>query len=286
MSACPLLSEAISWGIVAAFAAGIPGQPGIPSAAELNDEAVRLAGMLSKSDSLLNLPLALNIAFATVLVPTVSAAMASGWQEAKEKVEFSLLISVLFILPCSAGLIVLAEPIYQLIYPNAPQGWALLQIASVGMIFTALNQTLNGSLQGMGKVSVPAKALLFGVAAKVTLNLILIRIPAVNIYGAPVASAVCYLIASLICFSELRATLALRLPIGKYLLKSLACSAVMGAGAAVEYRLFQWMLMSNGLAVLLTVLCSVVLYLFLILGSRVLSAEEIALLPVGKGTRQ
>lgn len=277
----------ISRGIAAAFAAGIPGQSGIPSAAELNDEAVRLAGMLSKSDSLLNLPLALNIAFATVLVPTVSAAMASGRQEeAREKVEFSLLISVLFILPCSAGLIVLAEPIYRLIYPNAPQGWELLQIASVGMVFTALNQTLNGSLQGMGKASVPAKALLFGVAAKVTLNLILIRIPAVNIFGAPVASTVCYLIASLICFSELTHALVLHMPMGKYLLKPLACTAVMGAGAAVEYRLFQRMVMSNGLAVLLTVLCSVILYLFLILCSRVLSETDIALLPVGERIKQ
>ena len=138
----------------------------------------------------------------------------------------------------------------------------------------------------MGKASVPAKALLFGVAAKITLNLILIRIPAVNIFGAPVASTVCYLIASLICFLELRATLALHLPIGKYLLKPLACTAVMGAGAAVEYQLFQQILMSNGLAVLLTILCSVILYLFLILCCRVLSAEDISLLPVGEGAKQ
>lgn len=277
----------ISRGIAAAFAAGIPGQAGIPSAAELNDEAVRLAGMLSKSDSLLNLPLALNIAFATVLVPTVSAAVASGRRaEAKEKVEFSLLISVLLILPCSAGLIVLAEPIYQMIYPHAPQGWQLLQIASVGMIFVALNQTLNGSLQGLGKVSVPAKALLFGVAAKVALNLILIRIPEVNIYGAPIASAVCYLIASLICFSELKGTLSLRLPMSKYLLKPLACTMIMGAGAAAEYQLFHRILMSNGLAVLLTVLCSVVLYLLLVLGSRILSAEDISLLPIGESIKK
>lgn len=271
----------ISRGIAAAFAGGIPGYPGIPSAEALNDEAVRLSGMLSKGDSLINLPLALNIAFATVLVPTISAAMASGQQEdAKKKVEFSLLISVLFILPCSAGLIVLAEPIYRMIYPNAQQGYELLQISAVGMIFVALNQTLTGSLQGLGKVSVPVKALLFGVAAKVTLNLILIRIPAVNIYGAPIASAVCYLIASSICFSALKNVLKPCLPISKYLLKPAICTVLMGSSAVVEYQLFYRALTSNGTAVLLTVLCSAILYLLLILCSRILSAEDIAQLPI------
>lgn len=272
----------ISRGIAAAFAGGIPGHTGIPSIEALNDEAVRLSGMLSKGDSLINLPLALNIAFATVLVPTISAAMASGQQEdAKKKVEFSLLISVLFILPCSAGLIVLAEPIYRMIYPNAQQGYELLQISAVGMIFVALNQTLTGSLQGLGKVSVPVKALLFGVAAKVTLNLILIRIPAVNIYGAPIASAVCYLIASSICFSALKNVLKPCLPISKYLLKPAICTVLMGISAVVEYQLFYRALTSNGTAVLLTVLCSAILYLLLILCSRILSAEDIAQLPIG-----
>nr|WP_326184760.1 polysaccharide biosynthesis C-terminal domain-containing protein [uncultured Oscillibacter sp.] len=243
--------------------------------------------MPSKSDSLLNLPLALNIALATVLVPTISTAMAAGRRsDAKEKVEASLLISVLFILPCAAGLIVLARPIYQMIYPNAPQGWELRQIAAVGMIFMALNQTLTGSLQGLGKVSVPAKALLFGVAAKVTLNLILIRIPSVNIYGAPVASAACYLIASSICFAELKGALSPHLPVCKYLLKLLACTVIMGIGAAAEYRFFHRLLMSNGFAVLLTVFCSVALYLLLILCARILSAEEIDLLPVSDRIKQ
>ena len=38
----------------------------------LNAEAVRLSGMLSKSDTLINLPLALNIALATALVPGIA----------------------------------------------------------------------------------------------------------------------------------------------------------------------------------------------------------------------
>ena len=68
----------ITRGIETAFAGGIPAYGNAaaianPSAAQLDAAAVRLSGMLSKSDTLINLPLALNIALATVLVPSISA---------------------------------------------------------------------------------------------------------------------------------------------------------------------------------------------------------------------
>ena len=40
----------ITRGISAAFANGIPGVPGVPTAVMLNEEVARLSGMLSKSD--------------------------------------------------------------------------------------------------------------------------------------------------------------------------------------------------------------------------------------------
>lgn len=273
----------ITRGITSAFADGIPGQPGVPTAAALNGEAVRLAGMLSKSDSLINLPLALNIAFATVLVPTVSTAIASGRRkEAEEKMSFSLLISVLLIFPCSMGLFVLARPIYRMIYPNAPLGYQLLQFSAIGMIFMALNQTINGSLQGLGKVSVPARALLWGVAVKVALNTTLIRIPSVNIYGASLGSIGCYLVAFSICFYHLRRALPMALPAARYFGKPLFCTLAMGLAAQGSYVLLLHLLHSNGAAVLLTIGIAVLIYLWLVFAFHILTREDILQLPVGE----
>ena len=65
--------------------------PGVPTAVMLNEEVARLSGMLSKSDIITNLPLALNIAFATVLVPAIASALAKGErQDASDKVSYSL----------------------------------------------------------------------------------------------------------------------------------------------------------------------------------------------------
>lgn len=273
----------ITRGIAAAFATGIPGQEGLPTAGELNDEAVRLAGMLSKGDSLINLPLALNVAFATVLVPTISSAIASGRrEEAEEKVSFSFLISILLIFPCAAGLIVLAGPIYQVIYPNAPLGFELLQISTVGMVFMALNQTINGSLQGLGKVSVSAKAMLCGVLVKVLLNNLLIRIPSINIYGAAIGSVVCYSTAFGICFYQLRKTLPVALPVKRYLWKPLFCTVVMAAAAWSCHGLIMRLFHSNGTGVLVSILAAVVVYFALVFSTHILTQKDILQLPLGE----
>ena len=256
----------VSRGIATAFADGIPGQAGVPSAQELSREAVRLMGVLSKGDSILNLPLALNTAFMTMLVPTVSGLLASGRKKAASaKIEESLRMTVLLILPCAVGLIVLAEPIYLLLYPNAPQGWELLQISAAGMIFIALNQTVTGGLQGIGEVDAPAKALLCGVAVKSALNLLLIPIPAVNIYGAPIASAACYLTAFLFGFHRLRSTVRLSRSCSSYVLRTAFCATVMGVGARLAYQALYSLLRSNALALLAAIAGSVVLYFALLL---------------------
>ena len=184
----------ITRGIETAFMSYIPAHTGAaaiinPTAVQLNDEAVRLSGMLSKSDTLINLPLALNIALATVLVPSISKCAASkNTLKIREYINSSFLVSVVLILPCAAGYIILARPIYNLIYPNASLGAELLQLSTISLVFTALNQTITGALQGLGKVYVPTLALAAGCVFKLAANLILIRMPQINIYGA----VICY----------------------------------------------------------------------------------------------
>lgn len=270
----------ITRGITYAFSHGIPGRIGIPSAAQLNMEAVRLAGILSKSDALTNLPLALNIAFSTVLVPTISAALITkNKKEASSKISLSLMISILLILPCTFGFITLAKPIFLFIYPNAPLGCELLQISSISMMFAAMDQTIFGSLQGLGKVSVPATALLFGVTAKFILNIILIRIPSINIYGAAISSVVCHAIAFSISLYSLRKEIKLALPAKKYVIKPFLCSIIMSLSAAGSYWLVVRISHSNALATLFAVIISMLVYAFTVLKMHILTDEEIDQLP-------
>lgn len=126
-----------------------------------DDVAVSQYGILGgKVDTLTSLPLSINVAFATALVPAISAAKArKDKKEIKQKTKFSLLVSMLIGLPCTVGMFIFAGPILNLLYPNASDGTVILQISSLTILFTILDQTINGALQGYGLLRIPTISL-------------------------------------------------------------------------------------------------------------------------------
>lgn len=251
----------------------------IPDALLLSEEAVRLSGILSKTDVLVNLPLALNTAFATVLVPTVAGALAiKDYDTAKEKVSFSLLISAVIALPCAVGYMVLSSPILKMIYPNASDGGLLFALVAPTVFFSAMSQTMYGSLQGMGKIFTPAISVLLGGIVKVFLNLVLIPIPGINIYGAPIGSVFCQAIAFFVSFCVLRKNLSIKISFTKYFLKPFFAAVLMGGVVLLIYSLLSFL--SNTLAVLLSIAFGAVIYFALLGVFKVFSKEELASLPV------
>lgn len=125
------------------------------------DMAISQYGILGgKVDMLTSLPLSINVAFATALVPAIASAKARKDRKTiTQKTSFSLLTSMLIGLPCTVGMCLFAGPILNLLFPNASAGEVILQISSLTIIFTILDQTINGALQGYGKLMVPAISL-------------------------------------------------------------------------------------------------------------------------------
>lgn len=125
------------------------------------DMAISQYGILGgKVDMLTSLPLSINVAFATALVPAISAAKARKDKKTiTQKTSFSLMTSMLIGLPCTIGMCLFAGPILNLLFPNASSGEVVLQISSLTILFTILDQTINGALQGYGKLMIPAISL-------------------------------------------------------------------------------------------------------------------------------
>lgn len=118
--------------------------------------AITQYGILSgKVDILMNVPYSINIAFATALVPAVSYSIASKEEGlAKKRIEFSMLTTILIGLPCSLILFMFSKQLLEILFPNALSGNMLLSLSSIGIIFVVLLQTINGALQGLGKVGI------------------------------------------------------------------------------------------------------------------------------------
>lgn len=244
--------------------------------------AIEKYGILSgKVDTLIGLPLSVNIAFATALVPAIAAAKAKKDTEtATKRTSFSLLISMLIGLPCTIGMCIFAEPILKLLYPNASNGAALLQVAAFTIIFSVLNQTINGALQGFGKVMVPATALGIGVITKFILNITLLRIPEINVYGASIGSVACHLVAFIIAFIVLKKNVRLNLNWKNFVIKPILSTFIMAICSYAIYIVLGGII-STKLATIIAILMAVIIYALAVVALKVFTKDEIKMLPYG-----
>lgn len=238
--------------------------------------------LAGKVDTLTALPLSFNIAFATALVPTIASAKARGnMSEARKRTSFSILITILIGLPCTVGMFIFAGPILNLLFPNANSGELLLQISSLAIIFTVLTQTINGALQGLGKIVTPAIGLGIGVIVKLILNLTLIKLPFIGVNGAAIASVCCHFIAFIIGIIVLIKNMKLELDFGKFVIKPIIATIMMAICSYYVYNLISQLIIER-LATIISIGIAVIIYLISIIILQVLSKEEIYMIPGGE----
>lgn len=253
------------------------------------EEARRQYGILSgKVELLTGLPLAFNVAFATALVPAIAAAKANReLSKGVKRISFSLLTTVVIVLPCVVGMVVFADPILKLIFPNAPDGAFIMQICVLATIFTAMEQTINGALQGLGKIFVPAAALTIGVLLKLILNLILVPIPREvfplgGVVGAAFATDICHLTAFCIVFTILKKSVNLKMSFSKMMIKPLLASGMMAIVSYGTYMLLN-SIIAPKMATIIALFVAVIVYILSVLILKVFSKEDILMLPYGQG---
>lgn len=244
-------------------------------------------GILSgKVDTLITLPLSFNIAFATALVPALSSSIArNDIETGKKKISFSILVTILIGLPCTIGMIIFAKPILFLLFPNASSGETIFQIAAISIIFTALEQTVNGALQGIGKAFVPAFALSFGVVIKIILNIILVSIPQDvciigGAVGAAFATTICHIIAFFIGFKILRKNIKLNLNFKKFIVKPIIATIMMGICSFWVYNYLSGIIIEK-LSIIISLVVAIVIYSLAIISLKVFNKEEISMIPFG-----
>lgn len=250
------------------------------------DAKVQYGILSGKVDTLITLPLSFNIAFATALVPALSSSIArNDIETGKKKISFSILVTILIGLPCTIGMIIFAKPILFLLFPNASSGETIFQIAAISIIFTALEQTVNGALQGIGKAFVPAFALSFGVVIKIILNIILVSIPQDvciigGAVGAAFATTICHIIAFFIGFKILRKNIKLNLNFKKFIVKPIIATIMMGICSFWVYNYLSGIIIEK-LSIIISLVVAIVIYSLAIISLKVFNKEEISMIPFG-----
>ena len=243
--------------------------------------------LTGKVDTLVTMPMSFNIAFTTALVPSVSSAKATGeWKNAKKRIEFSILITILIGLPCSIGMIIFAQPILNLLFPNQVSGAFILQVSATSILFIVLEQTISGVLQGIGKPMVPAIALSIGVIVKFIINSVLIPVnPKEFLFGgtsgAAIATTICHMIASIIDIKIMKKYIKLEINKKDYIIKPILACIMMGICSICTYKILL-SIISEKLCTIISIFVAIVVYIMSVFCLKIFSKSNMYMIPFGQ----
>ena len=281
------------------------------------DEARALKGVYNKALTLYNLPASFMVPLTASVIPHVSAALkVKRRRQATQVSETARRTTALLAIPAGVGLCVLGEPIIQLLYSSTDveqAGWMLsvLGIASISVCFMLVS---NSILQAYRMVALPMATTVIGCAMKLLVGYVLIGNPDIGIRGGAISTVVCFWIIALLDLFIIRRTLPRSLSLARVFVKpvgaaaamglsawafhGLACRAILALGVKLKTSIFVLVdqlgepvldelgkasLSRTGVAlsVLIPIGVAVIVYFALILVTRAISKEDLALLPKG-----
>jgi len=250
-----------------------------------------LFGLFSRFvNQLVNVPGSISLAFCVSMVPAAAAAVAKKDNNLLNRNIFlGYKLSMMVALPSAVGLFILAGPIMDLLYRSEfvenPEYFIiatnLLKIISGGVVFLSILQTFNGLLQGMGKVFVPVIALSSGAITKIILCYVLVGTPYFNIYGAPISTFACYMVAAIIDIIIVKKLTKVKFSQNRFNIKLVLATSLMGASAWGGYELLSRLVGARP-ATILAVVIGVILFVLGLMIFKVLTKEEMRSIPGGK----
>ena len=256
------------------------------------DETRALYGNYSACMDLYNLPSSLMVALTASVIPAVSASITQHNEKQTARiVRSSFRVTALLAFPMGLGLWSLSGPIFRLFYPryDGALGGQLLSVLGIASIFVCLMLITNSILQSYGRVNVPIFTMLIGGVVKIVLNYNLTAVPSINIHGAPIGTLVCFALTAILNLIAVSRVAAFHLNYPGYFLRPLLASLAMAFSARSVYALCAHFLLSEDSGRTIMLVCvgaaiavAVVVYAVLVLALRIVTRDDLALLPKGE----
>ena len=248
-----------------------------------------LFGVYGKVQTLFNLPAAFMTPLTIAIVPAVAGARAKGNRlEAEKTSEDAMRIASVVSMPMGVGLAVLSYPIVNVLYPDSHRaGPGLLTIMGIASFFVCIVLMGNAILQASGKERLSMVALISGSLLKIAINWVIIAIPAINIYGAPVGTLLGYFCMAALDYYFIRTALKQKPNLAKAFGKPIICSTVMGISAFAVYHLSAAVTGANGrlsmlLCMAIAILAAIAVYVFTVIRTGCITNDDLKLIPGGE----
>ncbi|MCL1903440.1 MAG: polysaccharide biosynthesis C-terminal domain-containing protein [Oscillospiraceae bacterium] len=187
---------------------------GIHGGEEISD----IGGFIYGSYTGITLPIfAITTAITAMIAKSALPEITANYENPNNRVKLIQSVQLLFKgtfivgLPICVGLAALAKPVLSLLYFTKPAEVAAsvtpLIILGAGGVFLILAGTLFSIFMAFGRSDIQVKLIIAGSVIKMSLNLLLIRIPQINVSGAAIASVAAYIFISVVGMFILRGLL-------------------------------------------------------------------------------
>ena len=175
-------------------------------------QATTLLGIQSGIvEPLVNVPVIIAVSISTVILPNISKFSAENSKEEVDKIiEKAFQISLCISVACAICYVIFGKQILSFLYGSSfAEGELVIAVKLLffgcfNIIFLSLVQVTAGVLQGLGYSKVPVRSLLIGCVVKIAFDLVLIPIQEINIFGAVISGAVCYLVVFVLNFIKIK----------------------------------------------------------------------------------
>jgi stage V sporulation protein B len=235
---------------------------------------------------LTHVPLAFATALSASAVPNLSKTLALGsMEDAVTKIQAALRFAMLVAIPSCVGLGVLASPIMDLLFHGTANtnelAAFLLQMGGITVVMYTFSTITNGILQGIGKVSTPAKNAAIALVGHVIVLVICLWVFRLDIYGVVIADIVFGLFMNILNYISIRKTIAFRMGWKKMFILPAISAVIMGIVTFGVYRLLMMLTHHNVVATILSIVVAVLVYALALLLTRAMGKEDLARFPKG-----
>jgi stage V sporulation protein B len=182
-------------------------------------EATTLFGQLGGSAfTLLTFPSVFTFALATSLVPSISEAAAQRqFQIVRTRSAEAIRLTVLIGIPCLIILFYFSRPLTG--FFKSPEISPVLRILALGGIFSYIQQTTTGILQGLGKVHLPVLHSIVAALLRIPILIYLTVLPQWGLRGTALAYAIGFIIMAVLNLRSITKTCGMPLDLQRFILQ-------------------------------------------------------------------
>ncbi len=258
-------------------------------------EANIMYGNLGKTTQLINVPVTLITSLSYSTLPSITMLIAAeNIDEANKKIKYAFKLCFMITIPFAIAFSFLSKSIFGVLSFSS---YKLIMFGAYNLIFMSLVQLQIVILQSIGKLYQLTAFLLIGVACKFIINYFAVSNEFLNIYGALIGMGVGSLVTFILNYMYLREKLKINFSLIRLSLKPLISSLAMGGAGILVNKIFLTVLLkigigyyfSNALALMVTVIVCIVVYVVMVYILKGFENDDLDLLParvVGKIPKQ